>query len=214
MLGTVGGSASDMKPSRSMAERAATSMPGASRREYSPLVNASVTLGVAIPQTFIHEPVDAGRIKEFLRHAEALGFASAWVVEQILGSAPSLESVTLLAYAAAVTERLRLGSAVLLTALRAILAERGRAAFPIGKRVYVALDRDRSRAGKRLAEWFGAFYGKPALAEDVSVFGDADACVEGLRAVVAAGAGFLMLNPVFDELDQLERLAADVAPRL
>ena len=98
--------------------------------------------------------------------------------------------------------------------LRAILAERGRATFPIGKRVYVALDRDRSRAGKRLAEWFGAFYGQPALAEDVSVFGDADACVEGLRAVVAAGAGFLMLNPVFDELDQLERLAADVAPRL
>ena len=46
------------------------------------------------------------------------------------------------------------------------------------------------------------------------MWGDADACVEGLRDVVAAGAGFLMLNPVFDELEQLERLAADVAPRL
>ena len=100
--------------------------------------------------------------------------------------------------------------------LRALLAEAGRApaSFPVGKRVYVALDRDRARAGKRLAEWFGAFYGRPELAEQVSVWGDADACVEGLRAVVTAGAGFLMLNPVFDELEQLERLAAEVAPRL
>ena len=103
-----------------------------------------------------------------------------------------------------------------MTVLRGILAERGRApqSFPAGKRVYLALDRDRARAGKRLAEWFGAFYGKPELAEAVCVWGDADACVEGLRAVIAAGAGFLMLNPVFDELEQLERLAADVAPRL
>jgi hypothetical protein len=31
--------------------------------------------------------------------------------------------------------------------------------------------------------------------------------------VIDAGAGLLMLNPVFDELEQLERLAADVAPR-
>ena len=54
----------------------------------------------------------------------------------------------------------------------------------------------------------------PELAEAVCVWGDVDACVEGLRAVIAAGAGFLMLNPVFDELEQLERLAADVAPRL
>jgi len=87
------------------------------------------------------------------------------------------------------------------------------ASFPICKRVYLAIDRDRARAGKRLAEWFGAFYGKPELAERVCVWGDADACVEGLRGVIAAGAGFLMLNPVFDELEQLERLA-ELAPRL
>jgi alkanesulfonate monooxygenase SsuD/methylene tetrahydromethanopterin reductase-like flavin-dependent oxidoreductase (luciferase family) len=99
--------------------------------------------------------------------------------------------------------------------LRAILAERGRdsSSFPIGKRVYLAIDRDRARAGKRLAEWFGAFYGRPALAKEVSVWGDVDTCVEGLRAVAAAGAGFLMLNPVFDEAEQLERIAADLAPR-
>src|SRR5262245_57463507 len=283
-------------------------------------------------------------MREFLQRAEALGFESAWVVEQVLGSASSLEAVSTLAWATAVTERVRLGSAVLLTALRspvhlakalatidqlshgrlivgvglggnpkpfpayglpaerrvarfveglqvmkrlwteprvtlageffrlenasmepkpaqrphpplwfgghhpnalrravalgdgfigagsastaafaeqmrglrALLAEarRAPASFPAGKRVYVALDRDRTRAGKRLAEWFGVFYGRPELAEQVSVWGDADACVEGLRAVMASGAGFLMLNPVFDELEQLERLAAEVAPRL
>jgi probable F420-dependent oxidoreductase len=307
-------------------------------------VNARVRLGVAIPQTFIGTPVDTARVRDHLRRAEALGFESAWVVEQILGAAASLEPVATLAWAAAVTTRIRLGSAVLLTALRSpvhlaktlatidqlsggrlvvgvglggnaavypayglaparraarfaegvalvkrlwteprvtmageffrvqdaalepkplqrphpplwfgghhphalrravdlgdgfmgagsastaafarqvgvirdLLAERGRApaSFPIGKRVYVAIDRDRTRASTRLAEWFGAFYGRPSLAEEVSVSGDADACVEGLRAVVDAGAGLLLLNPVFDEADQLERLAAEVAPRV
>src|SRR5881296_3142669 len=69
-----------------------------------------VRLGVAIPQTILSGAFHA--------RAEALGFESAWVVEQILGSVKSLEPVTLLTYAAACTERIRLGSAVLLTALR------------------------------------------------------------------------------------------------
>ena len=307
-------------------------------------MNSRLTLGVAIPQTFPDGRVDPRGIRDFLQRAEALGFHSAWVVEHMFGTIPALAPVELLTYAAAVTERLRLGAAVLLTALRtpvhtakslatldqlsggrlivgvglggnpkiypafgltasrraarfaeglrlmkrlwtepavtadgefyrlenaslqprplqtphpplwfgghhplalrravelgdgfigagsastatfaeqmkvlrALLAERGRdaSAFPIGKRVYLAIDRDRARAGKRLAEWFGAFYGRPALAEEVSVWGDVDTCVEGLRAVAAAGAGFLMLNPVFDEAEQLERIAADLAPRL
>lgn len=307
-------------------------------------MNSRVTLGVAIPQTFPGGAADTRRMRECLQRAEALGFESAWVVEQVLGSASSLEAVSTLAWAAAVTERMRLGSAVLLTALRSpvhlakalatidqlshgrlvvgvglggnpkvfpayglsaerraarfaeglrlmkrlwteprvtmagefyrldnasmepkpvqrphpplwfgghhpqaleravelgdgfigagsastatfademrvlngMLADAGRApgTFPVGKRVYVGVDGDRSRAGKRLAEWFGAFYGKPELAEQVCVWGDADTCVEGLRAVIAAGAGFLMLNPVFDELQQLEVIATDIAPRL
>ena len=306
-------------------------------------MNSRIPLGVSIPQTFRDGPVDARRIQEFLRRAEALGFHSAWVVEQILGSIPSLEPVELLAYAAAVTDRLRLGSAVLLsalrtpvhlakslatidqlsggrlivglglggnakvypaygwsaerraarfaegvrlmkrlwteprvtmqgeffrlenasmepkpvqrphpplwfgghhpdalrrtvelgdgfigagsistaafaqevTALRGLLAEARRdpAAFPIGKRVYIAVDRDRARAGKRLAEWFGGFYGRAELAEQVCVWGDIDACVQGLQAVIDAGAGFLMLNPVFDDMEHLERFV-EIAPRL
>jgi probable F420-dependent oxidoreductase len=100
--------------------------------------------------------------------------------------------------------------------LRGFLAEARRdpATMDVGKRVYVAVDRDRERAGRRLAEYFGSFYGRPQLAAEVSVWGSVDQCVAGLREVVDAGARLLMLNPVFDELEQLETLVGDVVPRL
>jgi len=81
-------------------------------------VATGVRLGVAIPQTILSGAFDVRGIRGFLARAEALGFESVWVVEQILGSIRSLEPLTLLTYAAACTERIRLGSAVLLTALR------------------------------------------------------------------------------------------------
>jgi hypothetical protein len=84
----------------------------------------------------------------------------------------------------------------------------------IGKRVYVAVDRDRERAGRRLADWFGAFYGRRELAAEVAVWGSAAQCAEGLRAVRAAGARLLVLNPVSEEADQVEMLATDVVPHL
>jgi probable F420-dependent oxidoreductase len=299
---------------------------------------------VGIPQTWTSGPIDRTRIRRFLERAEALGFESAWVVEQTLGGIPNLDPVELLAWAAALTERIRLGTAVLLTPIRSpvhlakslatidqlsagrldvgvgiggnakvypaygitatrrvarfnegiqlmralwteprvtfrgefwqledvamepkphqrphpplwlgahhpdalrravrwgqgfmgagsastgtfaremgivrtLLAEAGRApaTLDVGKRVYIAVDRDRDRAGRRLTEWFGAFYGRPELASEVSVWGSADQCVAGLREVADAGARLLMLNPVFDELEQLEALATEVIPRL
>lgn len=307
-------------------------------------MSTGVELAVAIPQTSVDGTIDRGRVREFLGRADRLGFHSAWVVEQIVGRIPSLEPVELLTYAAALTERLRLGSAVLLTALRSpvhlakslatldhlsggrlivgvglggnqkiypafglaaegraarfaegirlmkrlwteprvsvagrfwtldnaamepkplqkphppiwfgahhphalrravelgdgfmgagsistaefvdevqrlrgFLAEAGRepARFAVGKRVYIAIDRDRDRAGRRLAEWFGAFYGRPELAAQVAVWGDVPACLEGLAAVVSGGARLLLLNPVFDEIEQLERFATELAPKL
>ena len=307
-------------------------------------MKSTIELAVSIPQTFPGRPVDPTFIRNYLARAEALGFHSAWVVEQILGSIPSLEPIELLTYAAAVTTRMRLGSAVLLTALRSpthtakslatldhlsggrlivgvglggnpkiypafgITAEwraarfaegirvmkrlwteprvtfegqfftltnlpqepkpvqkphpplwfgahhpnalqraarlgdgfmgagslstakfadevrllrgllsdakRDPAAFPIAKRVYIAVDRDRARAGKRLTEWFGGFYGRPQMAEEVSVWGPPEECAAGLRQVVAAGAGMLMLNPVFDDMEHLEVFASDIAPNL
>jgi len=61
--------------------------------------------------------IDPRRIQSFVQRAEALGFHSAWVVEHTFGTMPALAPIELLTYAAAVTERLRLGAAVLLTAL-------------------------------------------------------------------------------------------------
>ncbi len=307
-------------------------------------MTARVDLAVAIPQTFAGRSIEPRLIRKYLARAEALGFHSAWVAEQILGSIPSLEPVELLTWAAAVTERIRLGTAVLLTALRSpvhlakslatldhlsqgrlivgvglggnaavypaygfsgdrraarfaegirlikrlwteprvtlegefhtlqnasmepkplqkphppiwfgahhpnalkravelgdgfmaagslstarfaeevkvlrvLLRQAGRdpEAFPIGKRVYIAVDRDRQRAGRRLEEWFGAFYGRPQMAEEVSVWGPPEECVDRLREVVAAGARLLLLNCVFDEAEHLEHFASVIAPKL
>ena len=72
--------------------------------------------GIAIPQT--NSPVDVRLIREFLTRAEKLGYESVWVQEQIISDSPILEPVTLLTYAAALTSKVRLGSAVLLTVVR------------------------------------------------------------------------------------------------
>lgn len=308
------------------------------------MAGRGLELGVAIPQTAVERPLDPERLRIWLVRAEALGFGSAWVVEQILGRTPSLEPVALLTWAAAVTSRIRLGTAVLLTALRSPLhlakvlttldhlsggrlvvgvglgasarvypafglsgarrvarfveglrvikqlwtepavtfageffrlenatmepkplqrphpplwfgghhphalrraarlgdgfmgagsvstarfaeevkqlreelaaAGRDPDAFPIGKRVYIAIDPDRARAERRLETWFGGFYGRPELAREVAVYGDLAACLEGLERVAAAGARLIMLHAVFEEEEHLERFAAEVAPAL
>jgi hypothetical protein len=40
----------------------------------------------------------------------------------------------------------------------------------------------------------------------------AGACAQGLRDVAEAGAEVILLNPVFDEAEQMERLVAEVVP--
>ena len=93
-------------------------------------------------------------------------------------------------------------------------AKKNPAEFTIGKRVYIAVDRDRDRAAKRLSEWFGAYYGAADLAEKVSVWGSAEECASQLSEIAAAGARLLMLNPVFDMMEQMEVLAGEVIPRV
>src|SRR5918999_1795001 len=51
------------------------------------------------------------------RHADATGYDAVWVGDSIVAR-PRLEVMTTLAYLAAITERVRLGTAVLLPALR------------------------------------------------------------------------------------------------
>lgn len=300
--------------------------------------------GIAIPQIFSKLPVDTALLRRFLARAESLGYHSAWVQEQILGSTATLEPVGLLTYAAALTRRLRLGSAVLITPLRSPVqlakslstldqlsggrlivgvglggntrvypafglsaehrvsrftegielmkrlwteehttfdgkfwklqnasmepkpvqkphpplwfgarhdaalkravelgdgwigagssstaqfrdelrrlsgylaeAKRDPSTFSLAKRVYIAVDQNKARAEKRLGEWFERYYRNAELATRVAVYGDQQECTGKLAEIASAGAGLLLLNPVFDEMDHLELLAKAIVPAL
>jgi probable F420-dependent oxidoreductase len=281
---------------------------------------------IAIPQSY---PDPAG-IQRFLRRAEELPFVAAWCIEQVIGTAPVLESVTTLAYAAGITRRLRLGIAVLLITQRNPidlakslssldvlsggrlivgvglgastrhyaaygLAPEGRVArfrenleimkrlwtedraalqgrfsqldnipmepkpvqkphppiwfgghaeaalrravelgdgyigagstptqafledikqlppdFPKAKRLYVAL----GDSLPRLREWFGAFYHRPEMADQVAVWGSPQQIADQIRRLKDAGVQHVLLNPVFDEEEQMERLSEEVLPHV
>lgn len=85
----------------------------------------AVPLGIATPQTFPDGEVDLDLVLRYATRAEELGYHSLWVVEQLIGSTPTPEPVTFLTYLAAVTERIRLGSAVVIATTRnpALLAK-------------------------------------------------------------------------------------------
>ncbi len=303
----------------------------------------SFSCGIALPQYINDQDQSLSLIRSFAPRAEQLGFDSLWVLEGIVSKYPTLEPVSLLSHAAALTERIRLGVAVIVLTLRNPLqlakslatldrlsggrltagvglggrdheplfgysGERrvtrfeeslavmrtlwrekeasfrghfwefekvpmepkplqkpgipvwfgGRAAaavrravrlgdgfmgagssssqefiqqagwirqhleeferepetFPISKRVYLAIDNDRDRAERRLREWFQGFYGNADLAPKVAIFGSGQECLDRLSELVEGGAQHLMLNPVFDELEQMEILAEDIVPKL
>jgi alkanesulfonate monooxygenase SsuD/methylene tetrahydromethanopterin reductase-like flavin-dependent oxidoreductase (luciferase family) len=75
-----------------------------------------VRLSISIPQLDV-DGFDGPGLKAYLARAEELGFEGGWVMEQVIGATPMLAPLELLAYAAACTERLRLGVAVLVSSL-------------------------------------------------------------------------------------------------
>ena len=307
-----------------------------------------VKFAISIPQL---DPAgfDVAGVRSYLARAEELGFEGGWVLEQTIGQAPLLAPLELLAFAAACTERLRLGVAVLVSSLhdplqlasavttvdrlshgrldvgvapgggfrqfsafgvdkatfvsrfteglqlmkaawsdepkvtfhgrfrevddlpiqpkpvqrphppiwfggqapkalaRAVrhgdaflgagssttvafseavttvrreLAEQGKdpARFAIGKRVYLMVDDDAARARDRVLAGLHRIYGGMRGIDDVPVCGTPDDVVRGLREVIDAGAGLILLNPVGDDVaqdrEQMERLAAEVIPEL
>lgn len=93
-------------------------------------------------------------------------------------------------------------------------AGRDPATFTISKRVYLAVDDNRSRAEQRLREWFGIRYRNADMAPRVAVWGSRQECLDRLGALVHAGAQHLMLNPVFDEMEHLELLGKEIVPHL
>ena len=110
------------------------------------------------------------------------------------------------------TEQFREHVGVLRESLDAVGRDPG--SFAISKRIYIALDDDEDRAEERLRRWFAARYGNADLASRVSVWGSEARCIDGLRAIVDAGAEMLMLNPVFDHMEHLEALHERIVPQL
>jgi probable F420-dependent oxidoreductase len=305
-----------------------------------------VQFAISIPQHIPGGAFDPAAMRGYLTRAEELGFASAWTQEQVLGTIPHLGPVETLTYAAACTDRIRLGCAVFITSLhspvhlakslstldqlslgrlevgigtggphrmfsafgvdratyvgrfneglrlmRALWTEStidfegrfwqlsgaamepkpyqepgpriwfggshpaalGRAVrhgdgffgagsnsteqfakqvqivraglsgqnrdpstFPIAKRVYIAVDDDAERARERMRAALDRLYGFFNLGDmtPVSVWGTPAACVRGLQDVASAGAELILLNPLFNDDEQMERLAAEVVPQL
>jgi probable F420-dependent oxidoreductase len=76
-----------------------------------------VRFAISMPQRFADGTFDAHAFRAFLGRAEALGFESAWTQEQVLGRFPQLGPTETMSFAAACTERIRLGCAVYVSPL-------------------------------------------------------------------------------------------------
>jgi probable F420-dependent oxidoreductase len=76
-----------------------------------------MSFAVSIPQFVADGAFDPAAFRRYLTRAEELGFESAWTQEQVLGSMPILGAVETMSYAAACTQRLRIGCAVFVTPL-------------------------------------------------------------------------------------------------
>src|SRR6266851_5453032 len=72
---------------------------------------------ISIPQFVSDGEFDPARFHGYMARAEALGFESAWTLEQTLGTMPFMSPLQTLSYAAACTERIRLGCVVFVTPL-------------------------------------------------------------------------------------------------
>jgi probable F420-dependent oxidoreductase len=300
---------------------------------------------IAIPQFYADGEFDPASFREYFARAEELGFESAWTQESTLGFGPQLSPIETMTYAAACTERMRLGCVVFVSTLhspvhlakslstldqlsrgrievgvgtggrgrpfaafgvdsaryvarftegvnlmkalwteprvtfqgefwqlenapmepkpfqkpyprlwfggasepalrravrmgdgffgagssstdkfaeqvqivRRALAEAGRAAdsFPIAKRVYIGIDDDAERARDRMNAALEGIYGQrvPAI-EAATVTGTAAECVSEVNKVAEAGAELILFTALFDQREQMERLAAAVLPKL
>jgi len=107
--------------------------------------------------------------------------------------------------------------AELVSVVRKALSEAGRPAgdFPVAKRVYVGIDEDAARARTRMDAALEGIYGRrvPSI-EAAAVTGTAGDCVRELRRVAEAGAELILCTALFDQPEQMERLAAAVIPEL
>ena len=88
--------------------------------------------------------------------------------------------------------------------------------FRVAKRVYLAVDDDPAVAQARLTEALEGLYGYFGTTgvSRVGVSGRPADVAETLQGIVDAGTDMLVLHPLYDDAEQMERLAADVLPLL
>ena len=100
--------------------------------------------------------------------------------------------------------------------LNQYLVEEGRdpGTFTISKGVYMAVDRNKEQAEGKLRDHFSQMYGSPELALESSVYGSPEDCLEGLSKLADLNVGLVMTNLIYDEMDQVQRLAEEVFPKL
>ena len=75
-------------------------------------------IGILVPGSFAGTPPTLSEFTTFFHRADDLGLHSLWVIDRIFHNVNILDPMTLLTCAAAVTSRVRLGTSVLLFALR------------------------------------------------------------------------------------------------
>lgn len=72
---------------------------------------------ISIPQFYADGEFDPGQFRNYCAGAEQLGFESAWAQENVLSSSPQLSPLEAMTYAAACTQRMRLGCVVFVSTL-------------------------------------------------------------------------------------------------
>lgn len=86
-------------------------------------------------------------------------------------------------------------------------AGRDPAAFPISKRVFMAVDERPAVARAELNRWFTEVYHNPGGTDASGIHGTPEQVRERLEELVASGANHLLLNPVSRHAEQLEAVA-------
>jgi alkanesulfonate monooxygenase SsuD/methylene tetrahydromethanopterin reductase-like flavin-dependent oxidoreductase (luciferase family) len=81
--------------------------------------------------------------------------------------------------------------------------------------VYITIDDDAGRARARTNTTLEQLYGfRSEAIEAAAVAGTTADCIREVRQVIEAGAELVLFTTLFDQAEQMERLAASVIPEL
>jgi len=88
--------------------------------------------------------------------------------------------------------------------------------FPIAKRIYIGIDQSSgARAREEMNDALAGVYGArvPAI-ESAAVAGTVAECLDGVRAVAAAGAEMILFTPLYDIPEHMELIADTIIPAI